>query len=132
MSVDEVRRCKHCRVEVRLVNYALGPSWVHVVPGGSFGSGYRSCRLTEAEPEETPLERIVRVMRETASLPPLPERVRVAPDVLEQLKAHAKRATSARPSWSPPAVGVIFGIPIKVDEDLTPGEFRVDPKRARR
>lgn len=130
MSVDEVRRCKHCRVEVRLVNYALGPSWRHVVPGGSFGSEYLRCRLTEAEPEETPLERIVRAALEAASLPPLPERVRVAPDVLEQLKAHAERATSARPSWSPPAIGALFGIPIKVDEDLAPGEFRVDPEGA--
>jgi len=125
---ETVRRCKHCRVEVTLVNYALGPSWRHVVPGGSFGSEYLLCKLTAAEPEQTPLERIVDAALAATSLPPMPERVKVAPDVLEQLKAHARKATSARPGWSPPAIGSLFGIPIEVDEDLAPGEFRVEPE----
>jgi hypothetical protein len=129
MSVDEVRRCRHCRVEVQRIDYVLGPSWMHT-PGGnrSAGVAYESCRLTVAEPEETMLERIVRTTLEATSLPPLPDRVKVAPDVLEQLKAHAREAATASPSWSPPAIGSLFGIPVEVDEDLAPGEFRVEPE----
>jgi len=126
---ETVRRCKHCRVEVELVNYSLGPEWRHKRPGNArIGSEYRYCEATVAEPEQTPLERIVEAALAATSLPPLPERVKVAPDVLDQLRAHARETTSARPSWSPPAIGSLFGIPIEVDEDLAPGEFRVEPE----
>ena len=123
--MSETRRCTHCRVEVALVNYSLGPEWRHKRPGNArIGSEYRFCEVTVAEPEQTVLERIVNAALE--ALPPLPDRVKVAPDVLEQLKAHARETTSARPSWSPPAIGSLFGIPLEVDEDLAPGEFRVE------
>jgi len=128
MSGQEARRCKHCRVEVQLVNYALGPSWRHTPNGDTREhSTYLSCKLTVAEPEPTMLERIMAAMHEAASLPPQPERVRVAPDVAERLRRLASVPSTARPDWPHYAIGRAFGIPVEVDEELPSGEFRVVP-----
>jgi hypothetical protein len=52
-----------------------------------------------------------------------PEKIRVADDLFEQLKARATE-TSSHPL--PAHLGHFFGIPVEVDEDLEPGEFKVD------
>lgn len=48
-------RCLHCNQQVRRINYALGPEWMHVEPGASFpterkGTAWRYCRKSVATP----------------------------------------------------------------------------------
>lgn len=49
-------RCLNCNEPIRLINYALGPAWMHVDLNASFpsvnkGTAWRQCRArTMAEP----------------------------------------------------------------------------------
>jgi hypothetical protein len=123
--MSETRRCKHCRVEVEFVNYSPGPEWRHKRPV-RIGSEYRFCRLTAAEPEPTPLERLVEALLEASALPPPPDAIKVAPDVAEAMREYARVSTGTCSPFLEPVLGSAFGIPVKVDEDLAPGEWRIE------
>lgn len=50
------KRCKHCKVIIRKVNFALGEKWMHVNPSSSFptqmnGGMWEYCQTLVAEPE---------------------------------------------------------------------------------
>ena len=54
-----MKRCKHCGVEIRWMNYSIGAGWHHCPPGtnefspASAYSPYRHCKLAlVAEPAE--------------------------------------------------------------------------------
>jgi hypothetical protein len=44
--------CRHCRVRIRLVNFALGARWMHDPDPHRFGDEYWFCRREVAEPDE--------------------------------------------------------------------------------
>lgn len=50
-STSVAQVCRHCGVEITLVNYALGPEWRHDPRPHHFGSEYLHCKQTVAEPE---------------------------------------------------------------------------------
>lgn len=57
MSTYIRQRCKHCKDEIRKVNFALGEEWMHVEPNASFpterkGTMWRHCKRSVAEPED--------------------------------------------------------------------------------
>lgn len=44
--------CRHCGQRIVLINYALGPSWVHQPTGAAFQDGvHEYCQITRAEPK---------------------------------------------------------------------------------
>lgn len=48
-------RCLNCNHTIRLINYALGPEWMHIDPSASFpnprtGTAWKHCRVAVAEP----------------------------------------------------------------------------------
>ena len=52
-------RCLNCNQPIRLINYALGPKWMHVNPDASFptaakGTAWSHCRTQVATP--SPIE----------------------------------------------------------------------------
>jgi hypothetical protein len=69
------------------------------------------------------IDRLVRLLDEVGPATPLPERVVVSREILEQLK---RRATVASGHTLPAGmVGTLYGIPLEVDETLTAGQWRV-------
>lgn len=51
------KRCKHCRSEIREINFGFGPEWMHVKPKVSFpternGGAWLYCKGQVAEPED--------------------------------------------------------------------------------
>lgn len=53
MSTPE--SCRYCGVRIAVINYALGPEWMHVTEGASFptehkGTAWRYCKITAALP----------------------------------------------------------------------------------
>ena len=48
---DEPKFCKNCGVLIELMNFALGPKWVHN-PSRRFSGWYEFCNLKVAEPPE--------------------------------------------------------------------------------
>lgn len=48
MSEPEV--CRHCGVEIRVINWALGPEWMHSTYPHRTRDAYRYCHFAVAEP----------------------------------------------------------------------------------
>lgn len=51
------KSCANCGKPVELINYAMGPEWMHIAEGASFpterkGTAWRYCRTTVAAPAE--------------------------------------------------------------------------------
>jgi len=49
------QRCLHCGEPIRLINYAMGPEWLHVNPDAGFptthkGSAWKHCKRQVATP----------------------------------------------------------------------------------
>lgn len=50
-------RCRNCSQRIVLVNFALGPCWVHQPPGSTFADNqHEFCHVTVAQPEHEPSE----------------------------------------------------------------------------
>lgn len=52
MADETVSTCEHCGDRIVLVNYSMGPSWVHQSAGASFSDGVHTyCKKTAATPK---------------------------------------------------------------------------------
>lgn len=50
------KRCKRCKHPIRIINYLLGPTWMHIDLRASFpterkGTAWRYCKIHVAEPD---------------------------------------------------------------------------------
>lgn len=71
------------------------------------------------------LDELVREMLAATEGPPPPREVRVARDLYDEMKARVAHDSDRRPTWTAPAIGALFGIPVVIDDELAPGEFRI-------